>query len=261
MEKPCGQINLKNLPPIRNKAALVTAITVAITEGIFSFLTADENAPPSDKIKDNGLPLSREEQAKLTPDDVLKILMEGNRRFAEGEELDYNIKKSVEAARDGQFPKAYVLSCIDSRVPVEDVFNLGLGDIFVGRVAGNIENEDQLGSMEFAAAVAGVRLVLVLGHEACGAVKGACDNVRLGNITSLLANIHPTISDIPDVAETEKNSKNKAFVERVIERNVSRTISDIRKRSEVLSNLENQGRIKIVGGVYKIETGRVTLID
>ncbi|MDF1656090.1 MAG: carbonic anhydrase, partial [Verrucomicrobiales bacterium] len=142
------------------------------------------------------LPITADEQKALTPAAVLEELMEGNARFVAGEQTERDIKDSIKAAASGQFPQAVILSCLDSRVPVEDVFDQGIGDVFVGRVAGNVENVDQLGSMEFAAAAAGVKLVMVLGHEACGAVKGACDGVELGNLTELLAKIKPAIDSV-----------------------------------------------------------------
>ena len=201
-----------------------------------------------------------ESQAALTPDSVLADLVAGNERYADGSVSEVDISKRREAATKGQFPKAYVLSCVDSRVPTEQVFDQGIGDIFVGRVAGNVEGIDQLGSIEYATAVAKVKLVMVLGHESCGAVKGACDHVKLGNITGLLHEISPAVESVTDV-EGEKNSKNKKFVAAVVEKNVRKTVADIRERSEVLTNLEKEGKIKIVGGVYSLHTGKVTLLD
>jgi len=208
------------------------------------------------------LPVTADEQKKLTPEAVLTDLMEGNARYVTGKLTDPNVKESVAAATGGQYPKAFILSCIDSRVPVEQVFDQGLGDIFVGRVAGNIENTDQLGSMEFAAKVAGVKLVLVMGHEACGAVKGACDHVKLGNITALLDNIQPAVSKVAgELKVGEANSKNKKFVDDVIEENVRQTMKDIREKSPLLAEMEKAGEIKIVGAVYSLHTGKVSKID
>lgn len=212
-------------------------------------------------IADENLPITSEQQAKLTPDEVLADLMEGNKRYVSGEIAEPNIKKRIEASSGGQFPQAVILSCLDSRVPVEDIFDQGIGDIFVGRVAGNVENVDQLGSMEFAAGAAGVKLVMVLGHEACGAVKGACDGVELGNLTALLAKIKPAIEAVEGYEESERNSKNKEFVDKVIEQNVRQTVADIRKDSELLAKMEEEGKIKIVGAVYSLHTGEVTLLD
>ncbi len=200
-----------------------------------------------------------ETQKKLTPDSVLKELMEGNAAFVKAKAADPNIKARREIGTKGQHPKAYILSCIDSRVPVEQVFNQGLGDLFVGRVAGNIETTEQLGSMEYAAAVGGVKVIMVLGHEACGAVKGACDHVELGNITKLLDHIEPAIAEVKG-HEDKRNSKNKEFVAEVVAKNAAMTVADVRKRSKVLADLEEAGKIKIVGGVYSLHTGAVTML-
>lgn len=210
---------------------------------------------------DDALPITQEKQKALTPAEVLADLMEGNKRYMAGEFSDPNIKKRIAASSSGQFPQAVVLSCLDSRVPVELIFDQGIGDIFVGRVAGNIENKDQLGSMEFATAAAGVKLVMVLGHESCGAVKGACDGVELGNLTSLLSKIGPAIESVEGFEEDQRNSKNKEFVDAVIKANVRQTVSDIRKKSETLAALEKEGKIKIVGALYSLHDGSVTLIE
>ncbi|BCX48624.1 carbonic anhydrase [Haloferula helveola] len=200
-----------------------------------------------------------ETQKKLTPESVLKDLMAGNERYTKGELSDPNVKARVEKAVEGQFPKAYILSCVDSRVPVEQVFDQSIGDIFVGRVAGNVEGTDQLGSIEFATKVAGVKLVMVLGHEACGAVKGACDHVKLGNLTDLLAEITPAVESVE--GHEDRSSKNKEFVDDVIEANVRKTVADLRERSEVLAGLEKEGAVKIVGAIYSLHDGSVTLLD
>lgn len=200
-----------------------------------------------------------ESQKTLTPDSVLAELVAGNEAYVAGKTADPNVRARREAAVAGQFPKAYILSCVDSRVPVEQVFNQGIGDLFVGRVAGNIETVEQLGSMEFAAAVGGVKVIMVLGHEACGAVKGACDHVKMGNLTDLLVQIEPAIAKVKG-HEGDRSSKNKEFVDEVIEENATLTVEDIRKRSEVLANLEKEGKIKIVGGVYSLHTGKVTVL-
>ncbi len=207
------------------------------------------------------IPPSAEAQKALTPDIVLADLMAGNKRFVNTDHTAANLKERLEITSKGQYPKAYILSCVDSRVPVELVFDQGIGDIFVGRVAGNIEGVDQLGSMEFASAAAGVKLIMVLGHEACGAVKGACDDVKLGNLTDLLAEIKPSVEAVKGFNADEKNSKNEKFVAAVIEENVHQTIADIRKKSPVLADLEEKGAIKIVGGLYSLHTGEVTLLD
>ena len=161
---------------------------------------------------------------------------------------------------EGQFPKAVILSCIDSRVPVETIFDQAIGDVFVARVAGNFENTDILGSMEYSCKVAGSKLVFVLGHESCGAVKAACDGVELGNITALLGNILPAVKQSSNEVDGELNSSNKEFVAKTIENNVKLTIDRIREKSPILKEMEDDGDIKIVGGVYSLHTGKVEMI-
>ncbi len=204
--------------------------------------------------------LTQEEQAKLTPDEVLRLLKEGNRRFVSGTLTARDYSKQVQEAANGQFPEAIVLSCVDSRVPVEIVFDRGIGDIFVARVAGNFENTDILGSMEFACKVSGAKLVLVLGHEHCGAVKAAIDGAVLGNITPMLENIKPAVDAISSY-QGRKSSDNPEFVHRVAVENVRLTVEDIRKRSSVLKDLENAGEIKIVGALYDMDTGEIDFLD
>lgn len=203
------------------------------------------------------VPTTQAQQAEATPDSVLKQLMDGNARFVAGERTAIDIENSRDAATEGQWPLAYVLSCVDSRVPVEVVFDQGIGDIFVGRVAGNYETGGQLGSMEFATAAAGSKLVLVLGHEACGAIKGCISDVKLGNLTGLLAELKPAVKAV----EGKPDANNADYVNKVIEANVRQTVADLRSRSEVLAGLEKEGKIKIVGGVYSLHTGKVTLLD
>ena len=204
--------------------------------------------------------LTQEERDKLTPDDVLELLKEGNRRFVSGTITSRDHSKQVREAANGQYPKAIILSCVDSRVPVEDVFDRGIGDLFVARVAGNFENTDILGSMEFACKVSGSKLVLVLGHEYCGAVKGAIDGVELGNITPMLGNIKPAVEHFSGYVG-DKTSQNEEFVHMVAEQNVWMTIENIRKNSPILKEMEEKGEIKIVGGMYDMNTGQVTFLD
>lgn len=203
--------------------------------------------------------LTQAEQDALTPDDVLKLLMDGNKRFVAGTLTKRDHSKQVRDAAIGQFPKAVILSCLDSRIPVEDVFDRGIGDIFVARVAGNFENTDILGSMEFACPVSGSKLVFVLGHEHCGAIRGAIDGVELGNITEMLSNIKPAVDHFTDY-EGEKSGSNDAFVHMVAEQNVRMTMDRIRERSPILREMEDKGEIKIVGGLYEMETGVVELL-
>ena len=178
--------------------------------------------------------LTQEEQAKLTPDEVLRLLKEGNRRFVAGTLTTRDYSKQVREAANGQFPEAIVLSCVDSRVPVEIVFDRGIGDIFVARVAGNFENTDILGSMEFACKVSGAKLVLVLGHEHCGAVKAAIDGAVLGNITPMLENIKPAVDAISSY-QGRKSSDNPEFVHRVAVKNVRLTVEASAKISSAAS--------------------------
>ena len=200
--------------------------------------------------------LSAKEQSKLTPNRVIERLKAGNKRFAENNLTSRDHRSQVRQSVKGQFPKAIVLSCVDSRVPVEDVFDLGIGDIFVARVAGNFVNPDILGSMEFATKVAGAKIVLVMGHEHCGAVKAAIDNVQLGNISSLVKRIKPAVK-MSSSFKGEKSTKNQKYVHDVCVNNVTNTINDIRKGSSILKNLEKSGDIKIIGAVYDMDTGRV----
>jgi carbonic anhydrase len=206
------------------------------------------------------LPLTAEEQRSLTPEQVLELLLEGNKNYQAGTTQAPNIQPSIQAATTGQYPMAVILSCLDSRVPVELVFDQGIGDIFVGRVAGNVENEDQLGSMEFATNVAGAKVVMVLGHEQCGAVKGACDGVELGNLTALLEKIQPAV-DAVDGHEGNRTSKNPEFVQEVIEVNVQKTVEDIRESSPLLAEMEKNGEIIIVGALYSLKDGSVRVLE
>lgn len=203
--------------------------------------------------------ITKQEQEALTPDEVLKDLMEGNKRFTSEDfhSRDYNAMKV--SATGGQYPKAVVLSCVDSRVPVETVLDQGIGDIFVARVAGNFENTDILGSMEYACKVAGSKLVFVLGHESCGAVSAACDGVELGNITHLLSNIKPAVEAVK--TDGKRDSSNKDFVHNVVQKNVELTMDRVREKSPILKSMEEKGEIKIVGGVYSLQTGEVELLS
>jgi carbonic anhydrase len=204
--------------------------------------------------------INKEIQTALSPEEALIDIMQGNERFTAKNmhQRDYTSQRS--ATVSGQFPKAVVLSCIDSRVPIETIFDQGIGDLFVARVAGNFENVDILGSLEYSCKAAGSKLVMVLGHEACGAVKAACDGVELGNITALLSNIKPAVELAAKDVKGEANSSNAAFVADTVEKNVLLTIDRIRAKSPILKEMEDQGEIKIVGGVYALGSGKVTLL-
>lgn len=204
--------------------------------------------------------ISKDIQEKLTPSNVLQDFIEGNNRFVKDELNTFDVKALVSQTKNSQHPKAVVLSCIDSRVPVELIFDQTIGDVFVARVAGNFENTDILGSMEYSCKVAGSKLVLVLGHEACGAVKAACDGVELGNITHLLSNITPAVKQSAVEVEGEANSSNNAFVAKTVENNVKLTMDRIREKSPILKEMEDNGEISIVGGVYMLSSGKVELL-
>ncbi len=204
--------------------------------------------------------LTKEMQSKITPDQALELLTEGNKRFVNNLKLNRNLLQQANETSDGQHPFAIVLSCIDSRTSAELIFDQGLGDIFSVRIAGNIVNEDILGSMEFACKVAGAKFVMVLGHSKCGAVKGACDHVELGNLTTLLSKIRPAVDD--ETTElNNRTSSNTEFVEKVAHINVKRTVRAILERSTILKELVQAGTIGIAGGVHDISTGEVTIYN
>jgi carbonic anhydrase len=218
---------------------------------------SSEEVVITQKPKANTL-LTKEQRDALTPDEVLEFLMAGNQRYTDNDLTVRDHATRIRKSVLGQYPKAMVLSCLDSRVPVEDVFDRGIGDLFVGRVAGNFVNEDLLGSMEFACKVSGAKLILVLGHEQCGAVKAAIDDVELGNITAMLSKIKPAVEKT--TYEGERTSSNPDFVRKVGDSNILNTIEQIRKNSPILKEMEDNGEIKIVGAVYSLETGRVTVL-
>jgi carbonic anhydrase len=191
----------------------------------------------------------------MTPDDIIALMKRGNERFRRGERASRNYLNEQKASAKGQFPAAVILSCIDSRAPAEVVMDLGIGDVFNARVAGNIANEDILGSMEFACKVAGAKVVLVMGHTACGAIKGAIDKVELGNLTGLLAKIQPAVE--ATVFAGERSAKNYDFVDAVARKNVELTMLSIRSNSPVLRDLEAQGAIDIAGAMYNLESAEV----
>ena len=204
--------------------------------------------------------LTKEEQDKLTPSQVIEMLQQGNARFVAGEVTVRNHRSQIRKAASSQYPKAIVLSCVDSRVPVEDVFDRGIGDMFVARVAGNFVNADILGSMEFACHVSGAKVILVLGHEHCGAIKSAIDGVELGNITEMLSKLQPAVEHVTEV-NGERNSSNLQYVHDVTEANVRLTIQRIRSESPILAQMESEGKIAIRGSLYDMDNGEVTFLD
>ena len=202
--------------------------------------------------------LTRERRDGMTPDEIVGLMKQGNERFHTGRRADRDFLREQQASAKGQYPAAVVLSCIDSRAPAEIIMDLGIGDIFNARVAGNIANQDILGSMEFACQVAGAKVVLVMGHTACGAIKGAIDQVQLGNLTGLLAKIRPAVEAAQ--YNGERSSKNDAFVDAVARKNVELTMTNIRQQSSVLQDLESKGAIKIVGAMYNLDTAHVEFL-
>jgi carbonic anhydrase len=205
---------------------------------------------------------TRETQATMTPEKSLQFLKEGNQRFQNNLKANRNLLEQVNDTSDGQFPFATILSCIDSRVSAELVFDQGLGDIFSVRIAGNFVNEDILGSMEFASKLAGTKLIVVLGHTACGAVKGACDDAKMGNLTKLVQKIKPAVNAVAEPKDASlRNSKNSEFVDNVAKVNVQLTIDRIHAESPILSEMEKNGEIMIIGAMYDINNGEVTFFE
>jgi carbonic anhydrase len=201
--------------------------------------------------------LTKEMQAAITPSLALELLKEGNKRFINNLKVNRNLLQQANETSDGQHPFAIILSCIDSRTSAELIFDQGLGDIFSVRIAGNIINEDILGSMEFACKVAGSKIIVVLGHTKCGAIKGACDHVEMGNLTVLLNKIRPAVDDETQTKDN-RNSNNPVFVENVATINVKRTVKSIMQRSTILKEMIESGQIGIAGGIHDITTGEVT---
>jgi carbonic anhydrase len=202
---------------------------------------------------------TKETQATLTPEKAVAFLKEGNLRFQNNLKANRNLLEQVNDTSTGQFPFATILSCIDSRVSAELVFDQGLGDVFSIRIAGNFVNEDILGSMEFACKLAGTKVVIVLGHTSCGAIKGACDNAKLGNLTALINKIKPAVRAVKTPEEEHlRNSSNLDFVNSVSEKNIYMTIDNIRQQSSVLEEMEAEGSIKIIGAMYDVSNGLVT---
>lgn len=205
--------------------------------------------------------MTKESQDAITPEEILQGLKDGNERYRNNELTPRDYPAQVRNTADGQYPEAVVIACIDSRVPVENIFDKGVGDIFVARVAGNFVNEDILGSTEFATAVAGSKVVVVMGHEHCGAVKSAIDDVEMGNITALLSNIKPAVERAEESYEGDETSSNDEFVTEVAHTNVRYTIEQMRERSSIISELERNGEVVIAGAFYDLDTGEVIFLD
>jgi carbonic anhydrase len=234
------------------------SLIVSAAISVFALAGCSTSAPTATPQR-RDLAAIKAEQAALTPAQVLESLRRGNERFALGKTAPRDMLHDQRITAAGQYPHAVILSCIDSRAPAEIIFDTGLGDIFNARVAGNVADSDLIGSMEFACAVSGAKLVLVMGHTSCGAVKGACDHVELGNLTGLLEKIKPAVESVRDVPG-ERNSKNKDFVEAVSEANVHLTLKRIRELSPTLRDLESAGKIQMAGCIYDLNTGRVRFL-
>ena len=202
--------------------------------------------------------LTKAERERMTPDQILQRMKSGNEHFRKGQPTAQNYLAQQRASAKGQYPAAVILSCIDSRAPAETIMDLGIGDVFNARVAGNVANEDILGSMEFGCEVAGAKVVLVMGHTACGAIKGAIDRVQLGNLTGLLAKIQPAVEGT--TYQGERSAKNYGFVDAVARKNVELTIAEIRSRSPIIAGLESRGAVKIAGAMYNLESAVVDFL-
>jgi len=200
--------------------------------------------------------LTKVKQEQITPADALNRLVEGNKRFTQNAQVQRDLQEQIVDTSQGQYPFAAILSCIDSRVPAEIVFDQGIGDVFSARVAGNIVNEDMLGSIEYACKVAGSKLVVVMGHTKCGAVTAACKNVELGNITALLSKIKPAVEKCSKGVEMDAEA-----IEEVAIQNVLLSIDNIRKESPILAEMEKEAQIKIVGAIYNVASGAVAFLD
>jgi carbonic anhydrase len=242
---------------------LNTFVALIATTALALFIAGCNNAAPQSDAPQtraaDSTTIDQPAQTKITPDQAIARLSEGNHRFVSDTSLHRDYAAQVKATSTGQYPFAVVIACLDSRSAPEIIFDQGIGDMFVGRVAGNYCPVDLLGSAEFGTKVAGAKLVVVLGHTECGAIKGACDNVELGNLTTVIHALQPAVADLHegDVAG-ERTSKNSKFVKAVTEANVRRTVAGIRTQSPILREMEQSGQIKIVGAMYDIATGEVT---
>ena len=253
-----------NVMKARIRTLLILGLGVLITGALVSFTITDK---PSDGRKaagemkpDGYVTQSAETQKAMGPEKAVKMLKEGNDRFVAGQAIRRDLLEQVDQTATGQYPYAAIVSCIDSRIPTEMVFDAGIGDVFNARIAGNFVNTDILGSLEFAAKVAGSKAIVVMGHTECGAVKGACDNVKLGNLTPMLANLEPALKKV-DHIQSDRNSKNAEFVQAVADANVELTIEKIKSDSDILREMYDSGEITIVGAMYDVHSGKVTFMN
>jgi carbonic anhydrase len=230
------------------RSVLKSAIGVALTGVLVSSGVGVPNISYADA-------LTKEERDRLTPDQIIEGMKKGNARFRSGKIQKHNYLAQKKASANGQYPSTVILSCMDSRAPAEIILDVGIGETFNARVAGNVANSDLIGSLEYACAAAGTKVIVVMGHTGCGAIKGAIDNVQLGNLTGLLAKIRPVVSATN--YSGERSSKNDDFVNAVSKTNIQQTISEIRKGSELLTSMEKDGQIKIVSAMYYLNGGKV----
>jgi carbonic anhydrase len=230
------------------RSVLKSAIGVALTGVLVSSGVGVPNISYADA-------LTKEERDRLTPDQIIEGMKKGNARFRSGKIQKHNYLAQKKASANGQYPSTVILSCMDSRAPAEIILDVGIGETFNARVAGNVANSDLIGSLEYACAAAGTKVIVVMGHTGCGAIKGAIDNVQLGSLTGLLAKIRPAVSATN--YSGERSSKNDEFVNAVSKTNIQQTISEIRKGSDLLTSMEKDGQIKIVSAMYYLNGGRV----
>ena len=248
------------------KVLVTTLVIIALfnscnsNDGTSKALSNNETEKSSTHASIRENVLTSEEQKTLTPIGVMKDLEEGNKHYVQNHLTANDYMAMLHSSAQGQYPAAFILSCIDSRVPVEEVLDKGIGDLFVGRVAGNFVDEDILGSMEYGCKVSGAKLIVVLGHESCGAIKAAIENEKLGNITAMLAKIKPALAKSKDFVG-ERTAENHAFVEYVVKENIKNTIQTILLKSPVLKEMVDKNELKIVGAYYSFETGEVTFLN
>ena len=238
----------------------LSPLSVLLAVVLVGCATTQAQDPVTSYDYDPTVALTAETQAALTPMQVIQRLKDGNERFVNDQAVERDFLGQVRQTATGQYPMAAILGCIDSRVPHEIVFDKGVGDIFSARVAGNFVNTDILGSLEFATAVAGSKVVVVLGHTECGAVKGACDNVELGNLTATLSNIAPAVYSVTDI-EGPRTAANKDFVQAVAHENVEITVRNMVERSPVMHGLVEEGKLVVIGAMHNVTTGEVTFFE
>jgi carbonic anhydrase len=248
-------------PSINGRLNVLTVITLMTAAVVFTSCTTEKTKSADEStVKTEQITQTSESQSKITPEKAITMLKEGNERFVSETMINRDLIAQVKQTGAGQYPFAAVVSCLDSRIPTEIVFDQGVGDIFNARIAGNFVNTDILGSLEFATKVAGSKAIIVMGHTECGAVKGACDHVKLGNLTATLANIMPAVEGVTDITEN-RTSKNAEFVQKVADLNVELTIEKIKSDSEILNEMYKNGEIAIIGAMYDVHTGKVTFMN